>query len=344
MNMETLRQIAFKKIGKSGRYWKRKMRLSRPMLILVRNGTVTVRTAAGTYCAHADSSMLLAPGTFEIEATPAVRHGGMDVEMCGFSMDAFSRAFGEASHVENLALAIPASENAGVYVQKWTVSCLDRERAAVPHLMGDVEAIVMRIFNTSVASTIAFARFTFFDRRWAFQSLLETHFLRPGAVEWMADRYTGGRAAFFCDCKTFVGMSPAKWIERRRMELACGWIRHSKAGVEDIAKILGYINVRALRTALWKYFEMPLHELKDMTGLNAMGFPYRPFRPFWWPFPLPLIGGANKLVVPEYQRRVLEPEDLVTENICSGFFEMKPEAVAKIIPFPAELPELLAAA
>ena len=52
-----------------------------------------------------------------------------------------------------------------------------------------------------------------------------------------------------------VGMSPRKWINTRRLELAYAWIKHGKASLEDVAKILGYLNVRALRTAFWKQYE-----------------------------------------------------------------------------------------
>ena len=340
----TPRQNVFKKIAPRSRYWKRTLRSRRPTLILIRNGTVTVRTAAGVYCARGGDSVLLAPGVFEIEATPAVRHGNVDLEIATFSMAALGSAFGNDSIVEELALGVRQSENTGVYVQKRVVNFLDRERAAVPSCYNDVGAIVVRIINSAAASTFPFARFAFFEMRWAFQSLLEAHVLRAGAVEWLAGNYIHGRAAFFRDCKTYVGLSPAKWIRTRRLELARAWIRHDKASLGDIAKALGYCNVRALRTALWREYESSIDELKDMSAIRLFWPTYVPMRPFWWPLPLPLIGRNEDLIVPERNLPVSKPEELFTEKVSADFFEMKPAAASKIIPFPTGLPTLLKAA
>jgi AraC-like DNA-binding protein len=346
---------------------KRALRSSRPTLILVRNGMVTVRTATGTYCAQTGNSILLAPGSFDIEATPAVRHGNIDVEIASFSLAALGRAFGDGSVVESLVLRIPESENTGVYIQKRIVDLLDRELASVPTFFKNVESIVTRILNTCAASTFRFARFGFFEKRWAFQALLEANVLRPGVVEWLAGHYIDGRAAFFRDCKIFVGMSPAKWIKTRRLELARAWLRHGKASIEDIAKVLAFCNVRALRTALWKHFEMTIDELKDTEGMRLFGIPLVAFRPFWWPSPLPLIGEAQRRrhpadevselaesapepceeESPTNDARDLPPEDggnAEPKPVKERFFSLEMIPVAEIIPFPSGLPVLLKAA
>lgn len=342
--MKTRRQTAFFEKRFAAGVRRRKFRSRHPTLILVRNGTVAVRTTGRTYCAHSGSSIFLAPGTFDIEVSAAIKHGNVDVEFAEFSMKALGRAYRGCSHLEGIILGIPRSHNTGVYIQERTVHLLDRERAALPQYPDSVESIAIRILNTASWSTFPFARFVFFEKRWALLSLLETHFLRPRAAGWLGANYVDGRAAFFRDCKIFVGMSPAKWINTRRMELARAWLRHGKARLAVIAKFLGYCNARALRTALWKHFRMPLRELKDTEGIKGFGLPYLPMRPFWWPQPLPLIGREDRLVVPEQGPGGSNPEQCLADSVCTDFFKMRPAAVSKIIPFPAGLPELLAAA
>ena len=355
-----------RKIVRSLLYLKRKIRSSRPTLVLVRHGFVTVRTAGRTYCAQTGNSMLLVPGVYEIEATPAVRHGNLDVEIATFSLAALGRGLKNGSTVEALMLGVPESDNKGVYIQKRTVEILDRALAAVPMYFKDVESIVVRILNCYAASAFQFARFAFFEKRWALLSLLEAHVLRPRVVEWLGKNYVDGRAAFFRDCKLFVGITPAKWIQTRRLELARAWLQHGKARIEDIAKILSFCNARALRTALWKHYQMSIEELRDTRGLRAFGIPHVAFRPFWWPAPLPLIGEAQRPALPAGEvselaesapepcdesptddARDLPPDDggnTEPKPMNERFFNLEMIPVAEIIPFPAGLPELLAAA
>lgn len=364
--MKAPRQNAFTIIRLSGGLWNRRLRSNRPTLILVRNGTVAVRTAGGTYCAHSGDSILLAPGVFDIEATPAIIHGNIDLKIASFSLAAVGRALGDGSVVESLVFGIPESENTGVYIQKAVVDFLERECAAVPFFFKDVGAMVIRILNTVKPSTLPFARFAFFERRWAFQSLLETHVLRPGVVEWLAANYINGRAAFFRDCKIFVGMSPAKWINKRRLELAVAWLRHGKASIQSIAEVLGFCNVRAFRTALWKHFKMSIEKLRDTEGIRALEIRHVAFRPFWWPSPLPLFKRTQRPGRPadESSRPVESPpvprdqspadvtselppaaeSDTKPKPVEERFLNMELIPVAEIIPFPTGLPELLKAA
>jgi AraC-like DNA-binding protein len=325
-----------------------------------------VRTSSGTYSAQSGDTILLPPGVFAIEATPAVEHGIVNIEIARFSLAALGRGLSNGSTVEALLLGVSAAENTGVYVQRRMLNMLDRELAAAPMFFKDVEALAVRILNSLKASTFQFLRFAFFEKRWAFLSMLEAHVLRSGVVEWLAANYVDGRAAFFRDCKIFVGMSPAKWVKTRRLELARAWLQHGKANIEDIARVLGYCNIRAFRTALWKHFAMSIRELSDAEEMRLLENRHDAFRPFWWPAPLPLIGEAQSPVppadeFPHADDSSPEPDEKSPAHDASGsppenecgarpkpveelFYNLEAIPVSEIVPFPARLPELLKAA
>lgn len=345
----------------SGAHWRRTFDVTQPMLVVVRSGFVVVRRDGATTLINRGETALLTPGYFELEATPAMRHGSIDVEYGEIPMAHLSKMLLHAPVTERLILGVPEKFDRGVYVQRGMVSRLDAMFDALPEQSRTIEAMATTVLTSLQASTFPFMKFAFFERRWALLALMEAKVIRRFPASFIAARYATGRAAFFRDCQTFLGRRPEKWFRQRRMELARIWIQHSGTSSKAVASVLGYRKCKEFRAAYRRYHGRTVEEssnsrpwagLDSRTKASCM-------RPFWWPAPLPLLDADGEPFYPEEavddrqrkedERQPHDDEDAakteqIAEAFSDDFFALKPEAVAKIIPFPPELPGLLMAA
>lgn len=65
----------------------------------------------------------------------------------------------------------------------------------------------MKTLTASLLPTVfPLLRTVYFEKRWAFLGMMESHALHRSPVEFLAAGYLGERAAFFRDCKLHTGL------------------------------------------------------------------------------------------------------------------------------------------
>lgn len=69
---------------------------------------------------------------------------------------------------------------------------------------------------------------------------LEAHYARPWSVEDFAEQFGLSVSTFKRECKSVLGMSPKRWINRRRLDSACQQLCAGKDSLTRIAFELGF--------------------------------------------------------------------------------------------------------
>lgn len=72
------------------------------------------------------------------------------------------------------------------------------------------------------------------------RQFLESHYMEPWTVEHFAEKFGLSVSTFKRECSSSLGMSPKRWINRRRLESARKKLLCSKASLTDIALDLGF--------------------------------------------------------------------------------------------------------
>ena len=359
--------------------WKRYYRTRLPMLVMVHKGTLIVRRGKDTHMGIPGDVVLLTPGTFALTAVPLATGDDVLLEYAKLPPSAFTELRAGGSLYEMAALREVPSRARGVYVQPNMVPKITRDWECMNDTRTILQQLLMTLMLSASPTMTPFLRAALYERRWAFLAMMEAHTLHPAPVEFLARRYGDGRAAFFRDCRRITDHTPAKWFLRRQMQLAQAWIHAANRTVAEVAKLLHYDDVRVFRAAYRKHFRRAPEdaEIVQLMGLDSLSLndPSCCLRPFWWPYPLPLLGvslrpswPAEALPEPleeepqssqactepdgEPQPEVSselpaddpgekEPEGKsVTERFCDA--ELIP--ITEIIEFPTGLPELLKAA
>ena len=356
--------------------WKRSFRTRLPMFVLISQGILIVRRAGMTRMAFKGDVLLLTPGSFELTAVPESADGIVRLEYAKIPMSVFWKQLSKGSAIEEIAVGgIRSEEYNGIHICEAMLPQVARNWQTLHSEITAIES-VMNTLNVSLCPVvIPFLRTVYYERRWAFLATMEAHTRQSRPVEFLAVRYTDGRAAFFRDCQLYTGHTPAKWFARRQMELADAWIHVANRTVPEVAALLHYDSVPLFRAAFRKYFHRPPEEPSPMlsSGSLSIDHPWCCMRPFWWPAPLPLVGGFQRSGMrpeefPEWfeeERKYIEasmelgeelPRDVASESPSDDADDSKPKSISKrfldlemipvadIIPFPTGLPELLRAA
>lgn len=348
--------------------WRKKFNTCDPMLIMVRSGLLTIWRNGSRYFIRPSDVVLLAPGSFELEAFGAMRHDEVNLEYAQFPVSLLTRIGCAAPEIEEMALNIPEDES-GVFAERrmlWTADFLRHQW--LQYGVG-VEAMLTLIVNKLPKALFPFLRSVYFKKRWALQTLLESHVLHPKAVEYLSSNYVDGRSAFFRDCKALTDYTPRNWVVERRMQLARVWMDGGGKPVAEVASVLHYGNFRRFRRDYQNRFGCPPGSEKS-AQLFEMARSFRGadsfMRPFWWPAPLPLLWAKDPEApepsgsLPETEANIEETDNepapwqeefkklpiakALDPEVSKAFWEMKPPNVSKIIPFPDVLPLLLKAA
>ena len=359
--------------------WKRNYRTRLPMLMMVHKGILIVRRGKDTHMGFPGDVVLLTPGTFALTAVPLATGDDVLLEYAKIPPSAFTELRAGGTLYETAALREMPSRARGVYVQPNMVPKITRDWECMNGTRTILQQLLATLMFSASPTMTPFLRTAFYERRWAFLAMMEANTLRPAPVEFLARRYRAGRAAFFRDCRGLTGHTPAKWFVRRQMQLAQAWIHAANRTVSEVATRLHYDDVRRFRAAYRKHFHRAPEdaEIVHLMGLNSLSLddPSCCLRPFWWPYPLPLLGVSPWLslrdedlpepmaeirkfveaskasdgelqpdvssVLPADDAEEQEPEGKsVAERFCDA--EMIP--ISEIIEFPTGLPELLKAA
>ena len=269
--------------------WTQKFSTHNPMFVLVRNGILTVQRNGESFTAESGDSVLLTPGAFELSVLPAMTGGAIRIEYAKFPLSLVARMVRGVAHLEGTALR--PEPMTGVYVQ----------RRMLHHVMHNVQmaaghsSVIESVLRTLIISfhpdVFPFLREAYFQKRWAFQAMMESYVRKPIPIDCIARNYLSGRAAFFEHCALYTGLTPLNWLRKRRMELADGWLHVAKKSLSEVADALKYEDVEIPRSEYRRYF----HRHPEDPGVD-IGFersleldsPFCCMRPFWWPHPLPL--------------------------------------------------------
>ena len=355
--------------------WKRKFSTRLPMFVLVSRGILIVRREEHRDMALTGDVLLLTPGSFELMAVPLPADATIRFEYAKIPLSVFGKQLSRGSAIEQAALVgMSHGEYNGIHICKGMLPQVARNLQTLHSDVTAIESVTNTLMASLCHAVFPFLRTVHFLRRWAFLGMMESHARHRSPVEFLAANYVAGRAAFFRDCQLHTGLTPAKWIDRRQMELADAWIHAANRTVAEVAALLHYDDVRLFRTAYRKHFRRPPEDPgMDANRSLSLDDPFCCLRPFWWPAPLPLLGvcqwpGLRPEELPEPFEEIRKfaeapPEsraqlpvdvapDLPPED--AGDTEPKPMAerfrnlemipISEIIEFPTGLPELLKAA
>lgn len=353
--------------------WRRTFCCAGPVIALISRGRLAIRRGGTTTIADAGDTVLLGPGTIDLEAFPQLTGMGVEVRIAEFSMAVLGDILREAPAFEALALCLPEEKDTGIYVQDQTFAKL-RPYLESPESLPNLREVVNLIIQSVSATAIRFVRNTFFRQRWSRLMFMENHALRVDTINSIANNYPGGADCFYRDCRTYLGSPPSVWLRRRRMEIGRHWLTHSAATIEEVAKSLGYKTVLGFEIDFRKVHELPARRLireepwKKMTDAKSAEC----LRPFWWPKPLPLsfpdvpepdLRELDPILAAEFERMAnptpvsnanasSESDDAggnsreassqqSREEVAAQFWSREPLDASVIVPFPTDLPAIV---
>lgn len=276
--------------------WRREFCAALPVFIMIEQGVLTIRRAGNTRMAVRGDVVLLTPGSFEITAVPMSAYGLVRFQYAKIPISALGRLLSAGSAIEEVALyGVRHEEHTGIHICKGMRPQVARN-LQIPMLQSTPVKSVMNALIVSLSPAVfPFLRRVYYERRWAFLGMMEAHTLEPRPVEFLADSYADGRAAFFRDCRLYTGHTPRAWFDRRKMQLAEVWLHVAKHTIADVAARLHYRVVKLFRAEYENHFRRP----PETAGCWSEGaslsldHPFCCLRPFWWPAPLPLAGAGT---------------------------------------------------
>ena len=283
-----------------------RVRLERHLFVLVRRGNLLVeRPEGGRWIKEGDAAFVL-PGQIVLTESPDLPEGGIDIEYVLFS----------TRFIRNFCLGYPFIEIQAhkVYPAYSDIYILNNFVPRVqPYLQSaKPEEAFSAAFNYAVCGGFAlpymFLKDSFYTKKRALDLSLQKHIADPAGETSAAAEYPGGAQALYRDCLIFTGLSPKKWLTKRRMELAHVWLRHGDRPVDDIAAALGY-RVRSrfrddYRKANGRDYEDEYrrHDLLQMSQREFLSV----VTPFWHPseegyspFMMSSLEGSRMMMHPE---------------------------------------------
>jgi AraC-like DNA-binding protein len=331
------------------------------VLVLVRNGLVIFRHGGSVHVVQAGESALITPGNYDMEAVPAVSRGAIDFEYGAFPIALLREIFGNAHQIEAFVLGFSKVEDCGVHVERNSVAPIDNVLRQNLTFSQGTESCVKFVIHSGSLPALLFARFGFYEKQWALEALLESHIGHKLPVSVIEQGYATGPATFQRDCHDYLGLAPGKWYHRRRMELARNWIEHSTAAPSAVAATLGYENCEQFAADYKKHHRLTVEKSANAAPWEKLenAIMTACLRPFWWPSPLPLLSADGELCFssnekddhhdPEQADEAAVQEsasaaESFREKICPEFWALRPGVIRNVIPFPASLPRLMAAA
>jgi AraC-like DNA-binding protein len=226
--------FALYRVGED-RFRRQPVRLTTNLLILVSRGSMIVERGMQRVVIEEGTAALMLPGNLHLTEIPD-RVGRVANRSIFFNDRTIRTSLGKHRRAEELAtLVYPAHREIYPIRNRWT---LRHASEAVFH--AGFPAAFSELLCTCSAAPFTFLKHGFYHHAKTLNLWAESQVLSGFSAEQLPDIYPGGRRQFLSHWATYQTLSPRRWLQRRKMELAAMWLRHGEAAVEPIRKALGY--------------------------------------------------------------------------------------------------------
>jgi AraC-like DNA-binding protein len=267
----------------SARFVRKPIRLSTNCLFLVTCGSVVIERGGQRLTVDLGAGCLVLPGDLRVSEIPD--GVGRFIYHVIFFHDAIIKfALSKFPHADALAATMrPAFVE--LYPMKsasslrWLCSLVAGGRPIPDGIIGVLRLLLFEMFIPAYL----FLHHGYFAQRQGLCLWMEEHIVSASGLPEIAAMYLGGPRRFYTKYKVYQDVSPARWLRRRRMELAAGWLKHGVRPPADIRKALGYLDDATFRRDYRLERGVSVNEggsLRDGPGLSQRLF-REMSRAFW---------------------------------------------------------------
>ena len=217
-----------------------RVRLDRHLLVFPVRGNLLIQTPGLTRMVWEGSAAIVPAGEIKLTEVPNIVGAGTDIYYFLFSTRFLRRKFLGGTNAEMLASVFSREPSHIDILQDYVHQMLPAMRMGNLAFPTDFNAIFNSAFSSAWPAAFTFLKRAFFEPKRAMNLLLENLIGDPMGEIGAALTYPGGLKSLRRDCRLYTGMSPSRWLLKRRMQLARIWIRHGDKPLANIAAILAY--------------------------------------------------------------------------------------------------------